>query len=394
MSETDTKRVAAIIPAAGSGTRLGASVPKQFLPLAKIPILIHTVRRLLAVGLLDYLVIVLPAPLRQEAERMLREHLADSEIRRLVLVDGGATRQESVQAGLENLFPETELVVVHDGARPLVRPELVEACLRAAEAHGAAAAAVPVRDTIKRVRQGRITETVDRGGLWHAQTPQAARVELLRRAMREALRTGFTGTDEASLLEHADIPVVVVEGNEDNIKITRPDDMVLAANIGKELNMLRIGHGFDAHRFKIGRHLILGGVDIPFDLGLEGHSDADVVVHALIDALLGASGGGDIGRLFPDSDPQYKNISSLKLLEEVVRMVQEKSFSIVNTDITVICQRPKLAPYLDEMRDNLAAVCFLDRERVNVKATTTEMMGFTGRGEGISVHAVALLQEE
>ena len=157
--------------------------------------------------------------------------------------------------------------------------------------------------------------------------------------------------------------------------------------------MLRIGHGFDAHRFKIGRHLILGGVDIPFDLGLEGHSDADVLVHAFIDGLLGAMGLGDIGRHFPDKDPQYKDISSLKLLEEVVRLVREQQFTICNADLTIICQRPKLAPFVDEMRANIATVCFVSQDCINIKATTTEMMGYTGRGEGIAVHAVVLLQK-
>ena len=157
--------------------------------------------------------------------------------------------------------------------------------------------------------------------------------------------------------------------------------------------MMRIGHGFDAHRYKIGRHLILGGVDIPFDLGLEGHSDADVVIHAFIDSLLGAIGAGDIGRHFPDNDPQYKDISSLQLLEEVVRQMREQQYTISNADITIVCQRPKLSPYVEEMCSNLAATCFVRRESINIKATTTEMMGYTGRGEGIAVHAVVLIQK-
>jgi 2-C-methyl-D-erythritol 4-phosphate cytidylyltransferase/2-C-methyl-D-erythritol 2,4-cyclodiphosphate synthase len=386
--------IAAIIPAAGSGSRMGTDVPKQFLELSGIPILVQTVSRFLALSDIRSIVIPLPADHRAAAQQVLQKHFSHEQFQRLLLVTGGKTRQESVFAGLNALPPATEIVLVHDGARPFVSCRIIEQCLREAVRHGAAIVAIPVRDTLKQVNSsGEILTTVDRSRLWQAQTPQAAATDLLRKAYECALRDGFEGTDEASLLEHAGIPVRVIEGSEENIKITRPDDLKLAANINKESNMLRIGHGFDAHRFKIGRHLILGGVDIPFDLGLEGHSDADVVIHAFIDALLGAMGAGDIGRHFPDNDPHYKDISSLKLLEEVIRMVQEKQYTISNADITVICQRPKLAPFVDEMRTNLASACFVNRDHINIKATTTEMMGYTGRGEGIAVHAVVLLQE-
>lgn len=393
MSETDKQVIAAIIPAAGSGSRMGTDVPKQFLELGGVPILVRTIGRFLQVSEIRHIVVALPADHRPIAEQILRRCFSPDLYRRLMLVTGGKSRQESVLAGLDTLPPEVGFVLVHDGARPFVSPELICQCLRAAVDHGAAIAAVPVRDTIKQVNSsGEIAGTVDRSRLWQAQTPQAAATGLLRRAYREAQQDGFQGTDEASLLEHAGIPVHIIEGSEENIKITRPDDLKLAANINKESNMLRIGYGFDAHRYKIGRHLILGGVDIPFDLGLEGHSDADVIIHAFIDALLGAMGIGDIGRHFPDNDPQYKDISSLKLLEKTIRMVEEKKFIIGNADITVICQRPKLAPFVDEMRTNLAAASSADPDSINIKATTTEMMGYTGRGEGIAVHAVVLLQ--
>ncbi|MCL7487181.1 MAG: 2-C-methyl-D-erythritol 4-phosphate cytidylyltransferase [Desulfobulbaceae bacterium] len=393
MSETDKQVIAAIIPAAGSGSRMRTDVPKQFLELGGVPILVRTIGRFLQVSEIRHIVVALPADHRLIAEQILRRCFSPDQYRRLMLVTGGESRQESVLAGLDALPPGTGFVLVHDGARPFVGPELIRRCLRAAVDHGAAIVAVPVRDTIKQVSSsGEIAGTVDRSRLWQAQTPQAAATGLLRRAYEEAQRAGFEGTDEASLLEHAGIPVRVIEGSEENIKITRPDDLKLAANINKESNMLRIGHGFDAHRYKIGRHLILGGVDIPFDLGLEGHSDADVIIHAFIDALFGAMGIGDIGRHFPDNDPQYKDISSLKLLEKTIRLVEEKKFTIGNADITVICQRPRLAPFVDEMRTNLAAACSADPDSINIKATTTEMMGYTGRGEGIAVHAVVLLQ--
>ena len=386
--------IAAIIPAAGSGSRMGTNVPKQFLELNGVPILVQAVDRFLQVSDIRCIVVALPAAHRAAAKQAFQTHFSPEQYQRLLLVTGGATRQESVLAGLNALPPETEFVLVHDGARPFVSRALIEQCIQAVMRHGAAILAIPVRDTIKQLNSsGVIVGTVDRSQLWQAQTPQGVAVDLLRQAYDFAQRDGFEGTDEASLLEHAGIPVHVVEGSEENIKITRPDDLKLATNINKESNMLRIGHGFDAHRFKIGRHLILGGVDIPFDLGLEGHSDADVLIHAFIDGLLGAMGLGDIGNHFPDKDPQYKDISSLKLLEEVIRLVQEQQFSICNADLTIICQRPRLAPFVDEMRVNLATACFVSQDCINIKATTTEMMGYTGRGEGIAVHAVVLLEK-
>lgn len=386
--------IAAIIPAAGMGSRMGTDVPKQFLELNGVPILVQTVSRFLQVSDIHSIVIALPAEHRTFAELVFQKHFSQDQYQRLRLVTGGSTRQESVLAGLNALPPETGFVLVHDGARPFVSLPMIERCLQACLRYGAAIVAVPVRDTIKQVNSSReITGTVDRSRLWQAQTPQAAAIDLLRKAYEFARRDGFEGTDEASLLEYAGIPVYVVEGSEENIKITRPDDLKLATNINKESTMLRIGHGFDAHRFKIGRHLILGGVDIPFDLGLEGHSDADALIHAFIDALLGAMGLGDIGCHFPDNDPQYKDISSVKLLEEVIRLVQEQQFALCNADLTIICQRPRLAPFVKEMRSNMAEACFVSQECINIKATTTEMMGYTGRGEGIAVHAVVLLEK-
>ena len=394
MPDIDRNVIGVIIPAAGSGSRMGTDVPKQFLALGGIPILVRTVGRFLAFSDIRCIVIVLPADHLTAAEQLLQNHFPFDQYQRLLFVAGGKTRQESVLAGLNGLPPETGIVLVHDGARPFVSGRSIEQCLREAARCGAAIVAIPVRDTIKRVSAaGEILGTVDRSELWQAQTPQAAATDLLRRAYEYARSDGFEGTDEASLLEHAGIPVRVIVGSEENLKITRPDDLQLAATINRGLNMLRIGHGFDAHRFKIGRHLILGGVDIPFDLGLEGHSDADALIHAFIDALLGAMGEGDIGRHFPDNDPRYKDISSLKLLEDVIGMVHRRRFTLNNADITVICQRPKLAPFVNDMRSNLASACSVNQNNINIKATTTEMMGYTGRGEGIAVHAVVLLQD-
>ncbi len=383
-----------VIPAGGTGSRMGGGLPKQFLPLKGIPILVRSCQAFLDLDCIRYVAVAVPAGQYQQASDLLQRYLSAWQSAKLRITTGGATRQESVAAGLCQLPPDIELVLVHDAARPLVDRELILRCLQSAEQHGAAIAAVPVRDTLKRVSaSGGIEATVDRRALWQAQTPQAARRDLLEQALAKAGEQGLTGTDEASLLEAAGIAVSIAEGSRRNLKITYPEDLRAAALFLEERqDKMKIGHGFDAHRLVAGRKLILGGVQIDFDLGLAGHSDADVVTHALIDALLGALGEGDIGRHFPDSDPRYKGINSLLLLEQTMRLVRERGFAIGNADISILCQRPKLAPHITAMRANLARGCHTVPEEINIKATTTEQMGYTGRGEGIAAHAVVLLK--
>lgn len=385
--------IGAIIPAAGTGSRMGMPVPKQFLELNGVPLLVRTIGIFLQVEKIQHIAVVLPGNHLDTAEQLLKKSFSAAQYRRLILVAGGATRQASVLAGFAALPAATEYILVHDGARPFVSTEIIENCLQEAMEHGAAVVGVPVRDTLKEVdATGSVLGTVDREKLWHAQTPQAVAAQLFRRAYEHADATGFMGTDEASLLEHAGIPVRMTEGSEQNIKITRPGDLELGGNLYGAVSMQRIGHGFDAHRLVGGRQLILGGVSLSHALGLEGHSDADVLTHAFMDALLGALGEGDIGGWFPDTDPAYRNISSLELLRQVMAMVWKKKYTLSNGDITLVCQRPKLAPYVPEMKDNLAAACQVESNRINIKATTTERMGFAGREEGIAAHAVVLLQ--
>ena len=385
MADRKEITVAAVIPAGGAGLRMGADRPKQFLPLAGAPLLARTVAVFAAMEEISEVVVALPAAHLDEGRRLL------AGIPRLRLVTGGVTRQESVARGLAALDDRVDVVLVHDGARPLVSAELVRACIEAAARDGAAVAAVPVADTLKRVEDGRIVATVERDGLWRAQTPQAARLSLLRRAMAAADEEGFTGTDECSLLERAGVPVTVVPGAESNLKVTRPEDMMIAEAMLGRAEPPRIGHGYDAHRFAAGRELVLGGVRIDWDLGLDGHSDADVLCHAVCDAILGALAAGDIGSHFPDSDPAYRGISSLKLLEEVAAMAGKRGCVVAGLDATVIAQAPKLAPHISAMRENLARSAGISPDRVSVKATTTEKMGFCGRGEGIAAHAVVML---
>lgn len=378
---------------------MGLNIPKQFHPLAGRPILIHTLEAFHQVEDITDIIVVVPEDHISATEAMVKEHNMD---RVSAVVAGGILRQDSVKAGLREVQEGTEFVVVHDGARPLITPALIQDCLDEARRNGAAIAAIPVKDTLKEIDSNKmIRRTVDRSALWQAQTPQVARTEQLIKAFTTAEKNSFVGTDEASFLENIDQPVKVVEGSERNLKITRPEDLLIAEAIlmderksSSPYPLQKIGHGYDAHRFAEARLLILGGVTIRHSMGLRGHSDADVLTHAFCDSILGALGEGDIGVHFPDSDPQFKNISSIILLEHVVQLAAERGYRISNADITVIAQKPKLTPYFSAMKDNLAAACGIPRESINLKATTTEHMGFTGREEGISCHAVVLLHKD
>lgn len=386
-----TQKAAAIIPAAGFGTRMNSAHPKQFQLLAGIPILIHTVRVFIENSHIGQLVVVIPAEWMTETDTIFDRFSVNRE--NLTIVAGGRRRQDSVRAGLQVVDSDIEIVLVHDGARPLVSGEIIDRCYLAALRFGAGIAAIPVKDTLKLAdASGKVSSTIDRTNLWQAQTPQAVQKKLLEQAYLQ--NSDADVTDESSLLEKAEIPVTLVEGSETNIKITRPEDLLLAEKIlqNQPLPHFRIGHGYDAHRFAENRKLVLGGITIPHSLGLAGHSDADVLTHALCDALLGALGLGDIGRHFPDTDKKFKGIYSIELLNHVIQLGKEQGFYMNNADITVVCQAPRLAPYLDQMQELLGRSCNIDPKRVNIKATTTEQMGFTGRKEGISCHAVVLLQ--
>ena len=375
--------------------RMGTPGPKQFSELLGIPILIRAIRAFREVPEIGAIIVVAPAEHREQTQTLLSRYRLNDHC---TVVSGGKLRQDSVRIGLSHVADDSPLVAVHDGARPLVAPKDIRRCLDAAAIHGAAIMAVPVKDTLKAVAaDASIRSTVARENLWQAQTPQAVRTELLKEAFAKADHDGFIGTDEASLLEHGGWPVVVVEGSETNLKITRPDDLLMAEGIlmkQQPSQQMRIGHGFDAHRLVADRALILGGLEIPHELGLLGHSDADVLTHALCDAILGAIGAGDIGRHFPDSDPQYKGISSIKLLAHVIALAAEKQFRLVNADITVVAQRPKLSPHFSAMRTTIAEACRVAPEAINLKASTTEQMGYTGREEGISAHAVVLMASQ
>lgn len=394
-------KIAAIIPAAGSGSRMGVPSPKQFFELEGVPILIHTLQVFQQVESIGLIIVVVPRENCTWVEEQVQKYNLSKVFK---VIAGGKHRQDSVLAGLEVLPLEVELVLVHDGVRPFVPVSVIENCLKEAEKNGAAMVAVPVKDTLKAVsRDNVIEQTIDRSGVWQAQTPQAARVSLLKKAFADVIKhKDFIATDEAALLERVNIPVKVVEGSEKNIKITRPEDLILAKAILMEsqgdINSMKgacqysSGYGYDAHRLVEGRPLVLGGVTVPHEKGLLGHSDADVLTHALCDAMLGGAGAGDIGQHFPDTDEKFKGISSLRILESVSDLVAQKGYVLHNADITVVAQKPKLVEYFKAMQKNLAAACGVDPASINLKATTTEGLGFEGREEGMSAHAVVMLK--
>ncbi|MBN2338321.1 MAG: 2-C-methyl-D-erythritol 4-phosphate cytidylyltransferase [Acidobacteria bacterium] len=393
MSDTRTlsrPRAAAVIAAGGTGTRMNAGVPKQFLEIAGRPILCHTVERMAALPQVRAIVVALPAGHIPRAEALLGA--------RARCVAGGESRQDSVLNAVRALPADIDVILVHDAVRPLCPEDLMLRVLEAAWAKGAAVPGLPATDTIGRVsRRGRLLVTPPRAELYAIQTPQGFHAALLREALERAQAEGFRGTDESSVVRRAGHAVWVVPGSPDNLKITRPPDLELAGRLlGKETERMdapevRVGQGIDYHRLTAGRRLVLGGVEIPFERGLEGHSDADVLLHAVCDALLGAAGMGDIGRLFPDSDPAWRGRASLFFLEEVGRLLAAEGWRALNVDATLVLERPKIAPHALAMRRNIAAALGLDEGAVGVKATTSEGMNAEGRGEGVSAQAVALI---
>ncbi len=373
----------AVIAAGGSGSRMGGATVKTLQTLAGRPVICRSASPF--ARLCDGLVVAA----REVDIPFIRAAMEHEQIPVYAYVAGGKDRGGSVQSALRALPDDCELVLVQDGARPLVKEELIRDVIASAARHGSGVPALPMTDTVKRVdAEGRACETLDRGMLRRVQTPQGFRRELLERAYRE--RRG-PATDDASLVEALGIPVYLVKGDEENIKLTLPGDLERAEAVLLAERFPRAGLGYDAHRLAEGRRLILCGVDIPYELGLLGHSDADVAAHALTDALLGACAMGDIGAHFPDTDERFRGADSIGLLKEAARRMAQRGFVPYNCDITIAAQRPRLLPYIPRMRENLAQALGIPLDRVSVKATTTEGLGFEGRGEGMSAQAVAMV---
>lgn len=370
----------ALVVAAGRGSRCGGERPKQYQRLNGRPVLRHSLETFCGHPEVDAVRVVI-----HPADRALYDEAAAG-LDLLAPVDGGAERQDSVRLGLESLQEAApDVVLIHDAARPFADARLISRVIEALDRHAGAIPAVPVTDTLKRGSGGLIAGTVERAGLWRAQTPQGFRFSDLLAAHRRFAGVGLT--DDAAVAEQAGLTVALVEGSEDNVKVTTPSDFRRAEiPVNGEF---RNGSGFDVHRFTAGDHVMLCGVAVAHEAGLAGHSDADVGLHALTDAVLGAIGDGDIGSHFPPTDPQWRGAASEIFLAHAGRLVAGRGGRIVNVDVTLICEAPRVGPHRQAMRDRIAAILGIDVGRVGVKGTTTEKLGFTGRREGIAAQAAA-----
>lgn len=398
-------QVVAIVPAAGKGVRMGLKGGKQFVNLAGKPALAHTLSALEASREIDAIIVVTAADQVTRCWQLINEYTLGKV---QSVVPGGDSRQESVWIGLQRVPDDTEIVVVHDGARPLVETELVNRAIEAARIHKAVGIAVPVKDTIKvRDTAGFVVSTPPRSTLWAMQTPQAFQYDILYEAHSKSIAEGVAGTDDCMLVEALGCKVLLIEGSYRNLKLTTREDLALANALLADgepepalqsqdhLPTVRVGWGYDVHRLVEGRPLILGGIDIPYTKGLLGHSDADVLVHAIMDALLGAAALGDIGSHFPDTDPRWEGANSMDLLKQVSQLLAKHLSggepAISSIDSVIMAQRPRLAPYIPQMRLNIAQVLGLSLDQVSIKATTTEGLGPVGQGEGIVAQAVVTL---
>ena len=388
-------KVTALLPCAGQGKRMGGGVSKPFLEVNGRPLLTYTLDTFQRHALINEIILIVQREMVDYCRREIVDKYGYTKVR--AIAAGGLERQDSVANGLACVDADAEWVVVHDAVRPLVTGDIITRAVQTAFEKGNAVVGVPVKDTIKKVdRDLTVLETPERRDLWQIQTPQVFKKSILAAAFREAAQKGWQATDDAALVERLGIKVCLVQGDYTNIKVTTPEDLILLKEMTAERTdedgmQMRVGCGYDVHRLIPRRRLVLGGVCIPYEKGLAGHSDADVLLHAVMDALLGAAALGDIGACFPDCDPQYQDVSSLLLLDQVSCLLKEKGYTCHNLDCTIMAEEPKLAPYREEMRDNLARVLAMDRERIGIKATTTEGLGFTGRKEGIAAQAVCTI---
>jgi 2-C-methyl-D-erythritol 4-phosphate cytidylyltransferase/2-C-methyl-D-erythritol 2,4-cyclodiphosphate synthase len=383
--------VAVILPAAGSGVRLGAGIPKAFVRVGGRPLICYALDTFLSFD--EVRQVLIPVPPKILEDKNLRNEIQSD--KRIRLIEGGSERLYSINNALEYVT-DVDLIAVHDAVRPFVSVSDIRNVFEAAYRSGAAILGIPSANTLKQIDDNKmIGGTLDRNRVWQALTPQVFKTELLKKAYKTAIEEKRFGTDDASLAEAVGERVELVEGDPGNIKLTYPADLALAElQINKNSTMYRTGTGYDVHQLVEGRKLILGGVEIPFEKGLDGHSDADVLIHAIIDALTGALALGDIGSHFPDDDQRFKDIDSRVLLRRVRELVNENNYEIANIDSTVVAQRPKLSPHIMQMRENIASDLNTDIGKVSVKATTSEKIGFVGREEGMSAMAVVLLKSK
>ncbi len=383
-------RIAALIVAAGRGVRAERAGPKQYAPVAGKPVLARSVEAFTGHRLIDTVVVVI----HRDDEALYRQHVGDHE-KLLPPVFGGETRQVSVLAGLEKLAlcqPVPDQVLIHDGARPFVSRDLITAVCSAITPDAGAIPVLAVSETVKRAEAEQIIETVSRSGLCLAQTPQGFAFAAILHAHRAAAADQTELTDDAAVAGRAGHAVCTVPGDRRNIKLTSPDDFRYAEAMAAQIMETWTGQGFDVHALVPGDHIMLCGVKIPHTRGLKGHSDADAALHALTDALYGALGEGDIGHHFPPSDPNWQGADSALFLREAVARLQARGGRINNLDVTVICEAPRIGPHREAMRQAIATIAGIDARRVSVKGTTSERLGFAGRGEGVAALATATIQ--
>lgn len=389
--QVDRLSVAAILPAAGQGERLGSNLPKPLIPLGSLPLVVVTLKRLKKAYDFKSLFLCVEEKLVGEFEVLLREH-GLSEVN---IVVGGKTRAESVKNAFLKVRDEVDWVLIHDVARPFVREDSVEELIRGAKHSGASLLAEKATATVKEVNEKtrNVQKTIDRNRIFLAQTPQVFKTSLLNKAY-ERLGDGYeTFTDEASMVEALPGEVRIVEGPSSNIKITTPSDLILAeAMVGSKKPTMRIGSGWDIHPLVSGRPLILGGVLIPHTKGLSGHSDADVVLHAVTDAVLGGMGEGDIGEWFSDTDEKNRGIESSVMLKKVMKKFQARGFRLINLDATIFAEEPKLKPYKEMIQKSLSEILGASLDQVNLKAKTQEGFGAVGEKKAISCQVTCLME--
>jgi 2-C-methyl-D-erythritol 4-phosphate cytidylyltransferase / 2-C-methyl-D-erythritol 2,4-cyclodiphosphate synthase len=393
--------VSAILAAAGRGTRLGAAAPKQMLMLGERSILQHSFDILDRHEQIEEIVIALPPDLASSPPPYLT-----SPRKPVRIVDGGARRQDSVANAFAQVSKNASLIVIHDAARPFATADIFTRVIEAAAKGGAAIAALQASDTVKEATAAPglkiVARTIARESIYLAQTPQAFSREVLEDAIALGRESIGAATDEASLAEEAGHPVRLVDGDATNIKITTQLDLRVSAALMDDASRIphryshgpKVGTGYDLHRLEAGRPLIIGGVDIPHETGLAGHSDADVLCHAVTDAILGAAAAGDIGQHFPDTDPKWNGANSIELLKGAVAIVRAEGYAVANIDAVIIAERPRLAPHISAMRANLAQAIGVDVSVVSVKGKTNEQVDALGRNEAIAVHAVALIRPQ
>ncbi|MDG1995473.1 MAG: bifunctional 2-C-methyl-D-erythritol 4-phosphate cytidylyltransferase/2-C-methyl-D-erythritol 2,4-cyclodiphosphate synthase [Emcibacteraceae bacterium] len=381
-----TIKNAAIIVAAGRGHRVGGEIPKQYLDIGGVPVLKHTVQAFLDNPSIDYIQVII-----HPDDHELYEN-AVGELNLPAPIHGGETRQQSVFNGLEAIAELTpEYVYIHDAARPFIDQRIINDLIDAVATSGAVIPALKVTDTIKYMATDKIDSTLDRNYLYRAQTPQAFRYKAIFMAHRRFEKDDMT--DDSAIAEKGGLQVRIIDGSEENFKITTQEDLIKAEKmIGKTYTDVRTGYGVDVHAFEDGDHVILGGIKIPHDKSLKGHSDADVALHAITDAVLGAMALGDIGDHFPPSDDQWKGASSDIFLKHAVELIEKVDGVIAHVDLTIICEKPKIGPHREKIRDRISEIIDLDIARISVKATTTEKLGFTGKGEGIMAQAVVTIR--